>query len=313
MSSPLVTAVVLCFNTGEWVTRTIDSIVNNGYPNLEIICIDDASTDESSQQLLTNFLEETKFGTLILNSSNLGIPKCANIGLQKAKGKYIFLIGDDLILSGKIEKDVECLESSNPDVALVHSIMQYSNFDFSIRYPYFLPTFSYPQTGPDLSTFDKAVKLGGGVAAPTALFKTSILNKIGGWDETLKFEDKPMWLSLISQGFGFEFRPEVSVLYRKNNQQISNHFQNGDLIYQMELYSGYVKYSSAASMMRKILFYAASAKIDGNSDLAECVKIYRDKISKYSVLAFLAQIGFLTMAAKAIRRIINLKFFKLYS
>lgn len=313
MSAPLVTAVVLCHNTGEWVTRTIDSIVDNGYPNLQIICIDDASTDENSQKLLTSFLDETNFGTLIINSSNLGIPKSANIGLQKAKGKYLFVIGDDLILSGKIERDVASLESSNPDIALVHSIMQYSNSDFSSKYPYFTPTYNYPQIGPDLSTLDKAVELGGGVAAPTALFKTSILNKIGGWDENLKFEDKPMWLSLISQGFQFEFRPEVTVLYRKNSQQISNYFQNGDLIYQMEVFSPYVKLPSAAAMLRKLLIYAASAKIDGNSDLSECVRIYRDKISKYSVLAFLAQIGVLTMFAKVIRRINKLRFFKLYS
>lgn len=306
MSAPLVTAVVLCYNTGEWVIRTIDSIINNGYPNLQIICIDDASTDEKSQKILTSYLDETTFGTLILNSSNLGIPKSANIGLQKAKGKYFFLIGDDLILPGKIEKDVETLESSNPNVALVHSIMQFSNSDFSIQYPYFSPTFSYPQLGPDLSTLDKAIELGGGVAAPTAFFKTTILNQNGGWNETLKFEDKPMWLSLISQGFKFEFRPEVSVLYRKNSQQISNYFQNGDLIYQMEVFSPYVKYPTATSMMRKILIYAASAKIDGNSDLSECVRIYRDKISKYSVFAFLAQMGVLTLAARVIRRINNL-------
>lgn len=307
MSEPLVTAVVLCYNTGEWTIKTIQSIQNNGYGNVEIICIDDASTDGESQKQLKDFHRETQFGILIINPRNIGIPASANKGLALAKGKYMFIIGDDYLLPGKIKADIELLESTDEKSALVHSIMQFANYDFSLKYPDFSPTYSYPQFGPDLSTFEKIIALGGGVAAPTSVFKTKVLVEVNGWDETLKYEDKPMWLKLASRGFVFEFRPEVSVLYRRNNSQVSNQFKDGDLVYQMKLLAPYLNFQEARKQIRKILIYAASAKLDGVTDLSKCVKIYRESVSRYSITAFLASTGILTFVARCYRIIYSRK------
>lgn len=301
MSQPLVTAVVLCFNTGQWTIRTIQSILNNGYDNVEIICIDDSSSDGESQIQLQEFHRASQFGTLILNKENLGIPASANKGLSLANGKYFFIIGDDSILPGKLQGDVDLLENSTNKTAVVHSIMQFVNFDYSIKYPHFSPTFAYPQEGPDLSTFGKVLKAGGGVAAPTSVFKTEILRSINGWDETLKYEDKPMWLKLSSLGYKLHFRAVVTVEYRRNSKQVSNQFSTGDLVYQMQVFSQYSEFAEAKQQMNKILILASSAKIDKVNDLSECLRIYRLKYPNFSLIAFLAQCGLITLAARLFR------------
>ena len=303
MSKPLVTAVVLSYNTGEWTIKTIQSIQNNGYENVEIICIDDASTDTESQQLLQDFHQKTNFGDLIINPTNLGIPASANKGLALSKGKYFFIVGDDYLLPGKINADVEILEASSEDTVLVHSIMQYANFDFSLKYPHFSPTYNYPETGPDLSSFGKVLSLGGGVAAPTSMFKSEIIKSVKGWDESLRYEDKPLWFKLSALGYKFQFRPEVSVLYRRNNSQVSNQFNNGDLVYQMQVYEKYSEYPEAKIQMKKILIMASSAKLDGVQDLKECIKIYSSKFSLNSLTLLLAKSGAFTLLARLHREI----------
>lgn len=87
----LVSIILVNWNGKKWLKKCLDSLVSQTYKNLEIILIDNASTDDSIK-LVKEYFPEVK---IILNKKNLGFPKANNIGVLKSKGKYLLLINND--------------------------------------------------------------------------------------------------------------------------------------------------------------------------------------------------------------------------
>ena len=109
---PLVSIVMAVFNDENFLNKVIKSIINQTYKNLEIIIIDDCSTDNSYMKIL-NFAENDKRIKLIKNKINLGLTKSLNIGILKAKGKYIARQdADDFSYKNRIQSQVNELENN---------------------------------------------------------------------------------------------------------------------------------------------------------------------------------------------------------
>ncbi|WP_341936701.1 glycosyltransferase family 2 protein [Marinimicrobium sp. C2-29] len=119
---PLVTIVITTFNCEQYVEETIQSAVDQDYPNLQIILVDDGSSDNTIA-LAERFLPKIE----IVKQSNSGGPsKPRNTGLKMAKGVYIsFLDGDDLLEPDRTRRQVEALED-HPDAAMC--VGDYRNF-----------------------------------------------------------------------------------------------------------------------------------------------------------------------------------------
>jgi glycosyltransferase involved in cell wall biosynthesis len=101
---PLISVVVTCFNRANTIERAIESICLQTYPNLEIIVVDDASTDASLAVIAT--LKDPRL-TLIANPINKGVGGAKNVGIRAAKGDYIaFLDSDDEWLPEKLTKQL---------------------------------------------------------------------------------------------------------------------------------------------------------------------------------------------------------------
>ena len=97
----LVSVIVPCFNCADTIEATIESVIRQSDCEIEIICVDDCSTDETADIL---FLLQERFGALrvIRNERNLGAAKSRNIGISESKGTFIaFLDSDDIWLDGK--------------------------------------------------------------------------------------------------------------------------------------------------------------------------------------------------------------------
>ena len=112
---PLVSVVMPVYNADSFLETTIKSIISQDYPNLEIIAIDDGSTDHSSQ-----ILAEHSDLIRVLHQSNSGSACARNVGINHARGEYIaFIDADDLWHPLKIRLQVEHLEA-NKHVGLVY-------------------------------------------------------------------------------------------------------------------------------------------------------------------------------------------------
>jgi glycosyltransferase involved in cell wall biosynthesis len=111
--SPLVTAVIATYNRANLVSRAIRSILDQTYKNVEIIVVDDGSTDDT-QRVLRQFVDQVR----VIHQENAGPSAARNRGIAAAKGEIVaFLDSDDLWLPKKIERQVSALQRAGASVA----------------------------------------------------------------------------------------------------------------------------------------------------------------------------------------------------
>src|SRR4051812_19701656 len=101
---PLVSVIMPCYNTEKYFVEAIESIINQTYKNLEIVLINDGSTD-STTELLNQYSEKDKRIKIILNPVNLGLIASLNKGVAAATGDYIARMdADDISVLDRVEK-----------------------------------------------------------------------------------------------------------------------------------------------------------------------------------------------------------------
>lgn len=110
---PLVSVIIPCYNAEKCVLFTLDSIINQTYKNLEIICIDDCSKD-NTLKILEDYVKNDARIKVLSNGKNSGVAKTRNNGLKIAKGDYIaFVDSDDVWHLDKIEKQIQFMIENN--------------------------------------------------------------------------------------------------------------------------------------------------------------------------------------------------------
>ena len=114
-NAPLVSVCINAYNTEKYVCQAIDSVLNQTYKNIQVIVVDDASTDKTLDVIKESFSDERL--EIYTRKQNHHISYTCNEAISYANGKYIFHIdSDDIVSNNIIEKQVEFLES-NKDVA----------------------------------------------------------------------------------------------------------------------------------------------------------------------------------------------------
>lgn len=115
-SNKLVSIVIPVYNASKFLPSTLNSVLNQNYENLEIILVNDGSTDESLH-IMEEFSKNDK-RIKIINQRNLGVSAARNKGFYNSMGEYIsFIDSDDLIESDMISNLVGLLDNSDYDVA----------------------------------------------------------------------------------------------------------------------------------------------------------------------------------------------------
>jgi glycosyltransferase involved in cell wall biosynthesis len=120
-SNPIVSIIINNYNYGRFLSEAIDSALNQSYPHIEVIVVDDGSTDDSCSILAS-------YGTRIISilKENGGQASAMNSGVQASKGQILFFLdSDDVFLPTKVEEMLELLAqvaSANPDVMISNYI-----------------------------------------------------------------------------------------------------------------------------------------------------------------------------------------------
>lgn len=217
MNKFLVTVGIALYNHENYIVKCLESVVKQSFYNIELIVIDDGSSDNSFE-IAKKYLDNQDFNKnyKIYTRPNKGMCNTLNEIAQQAKGKYISFIGsDDYWMFNKIEQQVLFLEN-NPDVALVHSnsikVDKYNNeigfLDYSLK--------------KNSGKLFKSIILGkGGINTPSHLYRTEIYSEIGYYDSTLKFEDTDFWLRL-TKIYNVGFINESHTYYRWHGQNLSD-------------------------------------------------------------------------------------------
>lgn len=112
----MISVIIPCFNSEEYITRAIESIFSQSYTNYEIILVNNNSTD-NTYNILQQY-QKKKAGLIkVFNEYKKGAPAARNKGLSEAKGEWIqFLDADDELLPGKLEDQISVAKNSKADI-----------------------------------------------------------------------------------------------------------------------------------------------------------------------------------------------------
>lgn len=122
----LVSVIIPIFNVANYLEKSIDSVRNQTYKNLEIILIDDGSTDGSSN--LCDIISKKDKRIRVIHKENSGIADARNVGLLNARGEYItFVDSDDWLEKSMIEELLTILKKRNADIIACENYFVYEN------------------------------------------------------------------------------------------------------------------------------------------------------------------------------------------
>ena len=117
-STPLISVIIPLYNAEKFIAKTLDSVINQTYSHIEILVVDDCSTD-TSKEIVSKYNSMDKRITLIESKQNFGGPaRPRNIGIENANGAYIaFLDADDLWVPTKLEQQLKFMLSNNLNIS----------------------------------------------------------------------------------------------------------------------------------------------------------------------------------------------------
>jgi glycosyltransferase involved in cell wall biosynthesis len=221
-SLPLVTIGIPNYNYGHFIPKALNSVVNQSYRNIELIIVDDVSSDNSIE-IIENWIRsytgniQIKF---IKNKKNLGLTKVCNIILHNASGKYFQpLDADDILLPGKIEMQVAVLENSS-DIAMVYSNVMVINESGEITNPDYCERINYDRRNMPSGRIFNDLLIFNFISLSSVLVNTQYARDAGGFDETIQVQDYYMWLRL-SEKYEIRYVGGTLAQYRVHDTSMS--------------------------------------------------------------------------------------------
>lgn len=216
---PLVSVIIPAFNAAAYIRQTLGSVLAQSYDAIEVIVVDDGSSDATSR-IVEEFVEkDSRVG--LIRQSNAGVGAARNAGIRKARGKYIApLDADDVWFPQKLEKQVARMEQCGSETGLVYCWSKCidERGDFV--------GYSYPQTAEGRLRHAVVLRnISDNASVP--LFRATALEKVGVYLTRAEqggvqgCEDWDLHLR-IAECFSIRLVPEHLVGYRQTESGMSS-------------------------------------------------------------------------------------------
>ena len=211
---PLVSIICLCYNQASFVKEALESVWAQSYQNLELIVVDDGSTDNSAvviQELLKG-RAEVQF--LALNE-NIGNCRAFNKGLKISRGRYIIdLAADDILLPLRVAEGVVALEQAGAEYAVNFTDAVYINVKgVELRTHYKRSKEGVLlETVPQHWVYAHLLKRYF-ICTPSMMFRKEVMEALNGYNEALAYEDFDFWVR-SSRNWKYCFTDKVLVKKR---------------------------------------------------------------------------------------------------
>lgn len=199
---PRVSIIIPTYNRSKLLRVALESALAQTYPNIEVIVVDDGSTDDTAM-VMTQYAGRVTY----LKQANQDVAAARNTGIRAASGEYLtFLDDDDLIMPTKIERQVRVL-ASRPEVGLVHCRFYYADEDGNYLYKAGLL--------PEGEVLQELV-CSNFVWVGAPLIRRQCLEQVGLFDEEIPAicADWDMWLRIAQAGYRFACVQELLGAYR---------------------------------------------------------------------------------------------------
>lgn len=134
-NQPLISVIIPVYNVEDYLRECVDSVINQTYKNLEIILVDDGSTD-SSGKICDDYAEKDE-RIAVIHQKNGGLSAARNAGLDKSSGEYIyFLDSDDYVADNTFETLLSIAEKDNSDIVFFDAVSFADTPDFTVKQNY---------------------------------------------------------------------------------------------------------------------------------------------------------------------------------
>jgi len=217
-AGPLVSVILPVYNTATYIGETLDAATRQTYANLEIIIVDDGSTDETPVILEARAALDPRIR--VIRQENFGVARARNVGLAVARGEFIAILdADDLWEPTKIERQVQRMRDSGESTGLVYCwwVWISENGTVTDQSPH------WEVEGKGLESLLE-VNFTGNASVP--LYRRSSVEAVGGFDESLAAkggqgcEDWDLALRVAAQ-YSIAVVREILVGYRRRPQSMS--------------------------------------------------------------------------------------------
>jgi len=209
-AAPRVSVIVTVYNSSRYCADAIESVLSQTYRDFEIIIVDDGSVDDSRKVI-------EKYGPRVryFYQKNHGVSVARNRGIREARGALIaYLDGDDIWFPDKLEMQLAYMEKTG--FGLIYSDMMLGD-ESGKPYKRWLST--KKRFGEGWKYIDLLAECF--MVPSSVLVKKSILEEVGGFDETLSsVDDLDLWLR-VSKRYQIGFVPKPLVIWRQHRQSVS--------------------------------------------------------------------------------------------
>jgi len=210
---PLISVIIPTYNSKKTLIQCLEHIFNQTFKNIEVIIVNDGSTD-NTQEELTKFKNRTQYQVKIINQENQGAPKTRNRGFAESHGEYVIFVDSDVFLKPDCLEKMLTQLKNHPEKAYTYcsfkwGFKKFKLWEFDVNK---LKQMPYIHT--------------------TSLIRRECFPD-SGFDPNLKrFQDWDLWLTMLTQGHEGVWVPEVlfTTQTKKNTMSswipafIINHF-----------------------------------------------------------------------------------------
>jgi glycosyltransferase involved in cell wall biosynthesis len=204
MAAPRVSVIIPTFNDALYIRESIQSILTQSYTDIEIIIVNDGTTDEKSGIILRELEQE---GFKVMNLPNGKLAKARNAGIREAKGELICTLdADDKFAPSFLKKAVDILDKE-PETGVVNCWVK--NFGANQK--------PWRNQAVDGSSF-----LIENSSTACCLFRKKCWEDVDGYDENMTkgLEDWEFWIKISKMGWRFHTIPEFLFYYRKREDSM---------------------------------------------------------------------------------------------
>ena len=204
--TPKVTVLLPVYNNAPFLRDALESTLRQTWTDLEVLAIDDGSTD-GTLALLRSFNDERL--RIVEHPKNLGLIATLNEGITSATGEYIARMdGDDIMAPERLAEQIAYLDA-HPEIAMVATSVEFMNADGVVT-----GEWNTDRETPDEASIRAMLPRTNCIAHPTVMIRRSALGKLRYDPRQTGAEDWDLWLRMLSHGLRISKLPQVLLKYR---------------------------------------------------------------------------------------------------
>ncbi|WP_256930672.1 glycosyltransferase [Pseudomonas sp. ABC1] len=255
---PLVTVIIASYNHAAYIEQSIESVLAQSYPYVELLVIDDGSTDDSVERI-RQLQSRHDFDFRV--QSNQGLSCTLNEALARARGDFIAPFGsDDIMRPDRLKRQVAYLQDK-PEVGICAGNVR--NID-AHGMPMARQSL-HPARRLDFE--DVFLNRKAGAPAPTLLFRREALETVGGFDPAIRLEDVYIELKITHHGYSIDVLEDVFADYRMHdfNTYKNYEFMVEAMLATLACFSSHSTYAKARSQYLNSMLLKVAGR---NNELA---------------------------------------------